>query len=60
VDDFADPPFLAGAKECTRPDESFDGQGSRCADDPSSWPGHEPAIDSTSAALLAFPVAGRS
>ncbi|MEV6624963.1 glycoside hydrolase family 9 protein [Amycolatopsis sp. NPDC051106] len=57
---FADLPFPAGAKECTRPYESFDGQGSRYADDLSSWPSNEPAIDFTSTALLAFSLADRS
>jgi hypothetical protein len=56
---FADLPFPAGAKECTRPYESFDGQGSRYADDLSSWPSNEPAIDFTSTALLAFSLASR-
>jgi endoglucanase len=60
ADNFADLPFPAGAKECTRPYESFDGQGSRYADDLSSWPSNEPAIDFTSTALLAFSLAGRS
>ncbi|WP_328613796.1 glycoside hydrolase family 9 protein [Amycolatopsis sp. NBC_00355] len=60
ADNFADLPFPAGAKECTRPDESFNGQGSRYADDPSSWPSNEPAIDFTSTALLAFSLAGTS
>ncbi|RSD21868.1 glycoside hydrolase family 9 protein [Amycolatopsis eburnea] len=59
ADNFADLPFPAGAKECTRPYESFDGQGSRYADDLSSWPSNEPAIDFTSTALLAFSLAGR-
>jgi hypothetical protein len=60
ADNFADLPFPAGAKERTRPYESFDGQGSRYADDLSSWPSNEPAIDFTSTALLAFSLAGRS
>nr|WP_239071416.1 glycoside hydrolase family 9 protein [Amycolatopsis sp. SID8362] len=59
ADNFADLPFPAGAKECTRPYESFDGQGSRYADDLSSWPSNEPAIDFTSTALLAFSLAAR-
>ena len=49
----------ARRRECTRPDESFDGQGSRYADDLSSWPGNEPAIGFTSTALLAFSPAAR-
>ncbi|MFJ9783525.1 hypothetical protein ACIRSS_28375 [Amycolatopsis sp. NPDC101161] len=56
---FADLPFPAGATECTRPYESFDGQGSRYADGLGSRPGNEPAIDFTSTALLAFSLAAR-
>ncbi|WP_410607778.1 glycoside hydrolase family 9 protein [Amycolatopsis sp. lyj-109] len=59
ADNFADLPFPAGAKECTRPYESFDGRGSRYADDLSSWPSNEPAIDFTATALLAFSLAAR-
>jgi endoglucanase len=51
--------FPAGATQCTRPYESFDGQGSRYAGDLSSWPGNEPVIHFTSTALLAFSLAGR-
>ncbi len=58
--DGADLPFPAGPKECTRPDESFDGQGSRHADDLSSRPSNEPVIDFASTAPLAFSLAGRS
>jgi len=56
---FAGLPFPAGAKECTRSYEAFDGQGSRYADDLSSWPSNEPAITFTSTALLALSLAGR-
>jgi hypothetical protein len=57
---FADLPFPAGAKECTKPYDAFDTTESRYADDLASWPSNEPAIDFTSTAMLAFSLAGRS
>ncbi|MEV7555895.1 glycoside hydrolase family 9 protein [Amycolatopsis sp. NPDC089917] len=57
---FADLPFPAGAKECTKPFDAFDTTESRYTDDLASWPSNEPAIDFTSTAMLAFSLAGRS
>ncbi|OXM42197.1 hypothetical protein CFP71_42685, partial [Amycolatopsis thailandensis] len=45
---FADLPFPAGAKECTKPFDAFDTTESRYTDDLASWPSNEPAIDFTS------------